>query len=505
MAWPSASPMPEPRVPLPNRAHSWGHASAMSKQRTATAPSGWIRTFYAHLTFDVPIPRKLWVFCSAVGVWFMVLGGAGGWLDHSSLGRGAIVAMVLLALGALVAFGVRLTRAMRDPLIELNRRIAVLAEGGHVEGLSAVSTVTTNDEVAELAQRVDELVHAFQRVSAFKNVIEEDETADDVYRRLGAEFEAIGLPRYTVYEVSNSQNRLRPACRGDGFPEDCCEPDVILSSQLCRARRTGEVASSLAFPGVCKRFQAKGAHHVCIPMMVGGSTGGVVTFLFDAEVDAEEARPMLAKARQFIRESAGVIEAKRLMDTLKESTLRDPMTGLYNRRFLEEYTQTLVASAKRRGATIGVLMCDIDHFKHVNDTYGHDVGDTVLKEVASTLVKATRASDLVIRLGGEEFLVILQDAVPGTPMEVADRIRASVEGVTIRTPKGPLQKTLSVGVAEFPTDGGGLWDVVKLADAALYHAKGTGRNRCVRSSADLRVEGAKLAACPPAQSEPLAA
>jgi diguanylate cyclase (GGDEF)-like protein len=106
-----------------------------------------------------------------------------------------------------------------------------------------------------------------------------------------------------------------------------------------------------------------------------------------------------------------VLETKRLMESLRDSTLRDPMTGLNNRRFLEEYVETLVASVQRKGAhPSAILMLDLDYFKMVNDTHGHDAGDAVLKALSNVLKQAVRASDLVIRYGGEEFLIVLLDS-----------------------------------------------------------------------------------------------
>lgn len=460
----------------------------MSDQGAADRGPSLLRRAYSHLVFDVPIGRKLLVFCGGVGAWLCAIGSLGLVTEDDRLHRWVAPAMTIAAVGMVTAFGFLLTRSLRRPLDSLTRRIRALSDGQTPAPMDAGDLAHADDEVTQLSRQVDELVDRYRALSAFKSVIEEDESADDVYGRLSAEFAALGLARHSIYEVANSQNRLRPVCQSAGFPEGACDADMILNANLCRAKRTGEVVSSAEFPRVCKRWKGRGPIHVCVPLMVGGSTGGVVTFLVGEGPEERADLPArVARARRFIRESAGVIEAKRLLDALKQTTLRDPMTGLYNRRFLEEYAETMVASAERRKVTIGVLMCDVDHFKHVNDTHGHDVGDMVLKDVAAMLTKATRTSDLVIRYGGEEFLVILQDAMRDSAMEVAERIRAAVEGLSIRTGRGVLQRTISVGVAEFPGDAADLWRVVRLADLALYRAKAAGRNRCVRASADLEV------------------
>ncbi len=161
------------------------------------------------------------------------------------------------------------------------------------------------------------------------------------------------------------------------------------------------------------------------------------------------------------------------------------MTGLYNRRFLEESYEGLVAGIIRRGTVIGLLMCDLDFFKETNDVYGHDVGDMVLKEAADKIKRSVRTSDLVIRYGGEEFLVLLIDTHPEDSPEVAEKIRHAVEEAKVKITGGFIQKTISIGISEFPSDTHNFWEAIKYADVALYKAKERGRNRVVRFAHDM--------------------
>jgi diguanylate cyclase (GGDEF)-like protein len=161
------------------------------------------------------------------------------------------------------------------------------------------------------------------------------------------------------------------------------------------------------------------------------------------------------------------------------------MTGLHNRRFLEEYIETLVAASQRRNSQVAIMMLDLDYFKVVNDTYGHDAGDTVLKALTKVMVQSVRASDIVIRYGGEEFMIILQDTGSAGAELAAEKIRAAVEALKIQLTGTILQKTISIGIAVFPTDGDTFWQVVKYADVALYSAKESGRNRVVRFTPEL--------------------
>jgi diguanylate cyclase (GGDEF)-like protein len=131
-------------------------------------------------------------------------------------------------------------------------------------------------------------------------------------------------------------------------------------------------------------------------------------------------------------------------------------------------------------------MLDLDFFKVVNDSHGHDAGDAVLKALAKTLRQTVRASDFVIRYGGEEFLILLQDTAADAAMQVAENIRIAVEALKVPVAGGiVLQKTISIGVADFPDDSAAFWQALKFADVSLYHAKQTGRNRVVRFTAEL--------------------
>ncbi len=129
---------------------------------------------------------------------------------------------------------------------------------------------------------------------------------------------------------------------------------------------------------------------------------------------------------------------------------------------------------------LGILMCDLDYFKSINDKYGHDVGDLVLKETARLLSENVRKADLVVRFGGEEFLILLVDVREGEAEKVAEKLRKIVETYEFKTPKGTLKRTISIGVSEFPVDTSAIWEAIKFADVALYKAKEAGRNKVIR-------------------------
>jgi diguanylate cyclase (GGDEF)-like protein len=168
----------------------------------------------------------------------------------------------------------------------------------------------------------------------------------------------------------------------------------------------------------------------------------------------------------------------RLREALRAQSTKDPLTGLYNRRYLQEMLDREIRRAIRSEQALGVLMLDLDHFKNFNDTYGHDAGDAVLRETASFLVRSIRAEDFVCRYGGEEFVVILPTADLRAAEARAQRIRAKLRDLVILHNGRSLGLiTASIGVAALPGHGTNEKDLLQAADAALYRAKREGRDR----------------------------
>jgi len=165
---------------------------------------------------------------------------------------------------------------------------------------------------------------------------------------------------------------------------------------------------------------------------------------------------------------------------LRDMSVHDPLTGLFNRRYLNESFRREIHRASRKGASIGVIMLDIDYFKKYNDTLGHDAGDAFLQELGRFLQKNTRLSDIVCRYGGEEFVVVLPEAPLEATKERAEYLRNKVKHLKIEHEgiKSIRETTLSLGVSVFPDNGTTAEEVIKAADEALYDAKNKGRD-CV--------------------------
>ncbi len=167
-----------------------------------------------------------------------------------------------------------------------------------------------------------------------------------------------------------------------------------------------------------------------------------------------------------------------LQAELQEQAIRDPLTGLYNRRYLNESIGRELARAEREGYPVSFVILDIDHFKKVNDTLGHDIGDIVLQDLAAQLTEQTRASDIVFRYGGEEFLLVFPNSSTEATCQIAERLRLSFQTSILLSVYQEVPVTLSLGVATFPIHAVTMKELLTAADRAMYTAKARGRN-CV--------------------------
>ena len=170
---------------------------------------------------------------------------------------------------------------------------------------------------------------------------------------------------------------------------------------------------------------------------------------------------------------------KKAQADLQEQAVRDALTGLYNRRYLDETLERELARATRENQPMSFAMLDIDHFKGINDNCGHKEGDAVLQKLATLLLSHTRVDDIVCRYGGEEFLIVLPNVNAEIAFQVAERWRRSFVGLTMPLVPVEIKFTLSCGISEFPIDGHTKEELISTADQALYRAKEMGRNRVV--------------------------
>lgn len=409
------------------------------------------------------------------------------------------VSLVLAALMfAVIAFFLhtRMIKPLVD-FIELLRRMTALLAGMRTKQVSedenflSLSNMSDkrHDEIGEVAEAVKRLILRLRELSIFRQTIEADEMTSEIYTRLARIFmHKLGLDTFIIYEKNSKSKGMLPIyCQPPEIEEDL--PDFSVADR-CRAQRTGTLITSQDDLLICKQFPLHDVmHHVCIPMMVGGQVIGVVQFLYSMDLSRSEHLKItraIEEARHYILEALPVLQSKHLAEKLEEMATEDQLTGLYNRRYLESSLEQIVAGVQRRQTKLGVLMCDMDYFKQVNDNYGHDAGDAVLIQLAQLLSDSVRKSDMVIRFGGEEFLILLVDCQDSQAAQLGEKVRKVVEEHKFQIGGQSIQKTLSIGVSEFPIDSAkGIWEVIKHADVALYKAKEQGRNRVVEFNLEM--------------------
>jgi diguanylate cyclase (GGDEF)-like protein/PAS domain S-box-containing protein len=276
-------------------------------------------------------------------------------------------------------------------------------------------------------------------------------------------------------------NPARSLAEVAGSWDDCQLPLPVFEPASCWALRTGHPHLVVAGDTTATCAHAAGVEHtyLCIPILAQGEALGILHF------QATKESPALGDAELSLKTTfAGQVGLSvaniRLREALRTQSIRDPLTGLYNRRYLTETLDREIRRAVRAEQSLGVLMLDLDHFKKFNDTYGHDAGDTVLRETASFLTKSIRIEDIVCRFGGEEFVVILPTADLNAAHARAERIRSKLHELTVLHHGQSLGTiTVSVGVAALPEHGTNPKELLEAADAALYRAKREGRDRVV--------------------------
>jgi len=272
---------------------------------------------------------------------------------------------------------------------------------------------------------------------------------------------------------------------GDGAPDD-----PVIAKEDCWALRSGQL-HSVEGPGAglaCQHLsRPPGGAYFCAPITAQGEVLGMLHVRF-AERDARDAQPPALQVSRPETRKLWVLAVSehlslalanlKLRETLRTQAVRDALTGLYNRRYMEHALEREVLRAARNRRPVGLIMLDLDHFKGVNDTYGHEVGDLLLRSLGEFLLANVRAEDIACRYGGEEFVVMLPEATLAMTQTRAEQLWKGVQELTVNV-RGQLLRplTTSVGVAAFPEHGRTLAELLRAADVALYSAKREGRDR----------------------------
>jgi diguanylate cyclase (GGDEF)-like protein/PAS domain S-box-containing protein len=303
-----------------------------------------------------------------------------------------------------------------------------------------------------------------------------------------------GLPEFfsagtgAVY-IQSASRKVLEAVAAWGLKEG----DRVFSPEDCWAMRRGRPHLAGGTGPFCPHLQSLSpTSSICIPMTAQGEALGVLTLAQapggaqeipgrDDERGGESERVLASTVAEHV---ALALANLRLRENLKSQSIRDPLTGLFNRRYMEETLERELRRAGRRGTPVGLVMFDIDHFKRFNDANGHLAGDALLRALGEFLQASFRGEDIVCRFGGEEFVLILPEAPVEAIVRRSEALRERVKVLHVPY-RGALLGgvTISLGVAGFPEHGGTVDELLAAADGALYDAKASGRDRVVARTA----------------------
>ncbi len=325
----------------------------------------------------------------------------------------------------------------------------------------------------------ENLVDRISLIYKFRKTIEHDEKLADIYIRLASVIKSnLDISNINILEANTKTGEVsyvyiekEPYCNIENFP--------------CRADKTNEIVDSSQFDNICSTCKLRDSNYFCIPYSISNDLDLIISVYPQESSQIPLLREKMHYIKDYVEASKTVIVSYKLMEILKENAITDSLTKLYNRKHLEDQMPKITAQANRALMSFGVLMLDIDHFKMVNDTYGHDVGDTAIKIVANTLKENTRNSDIIVRFGGEEFVVLLYNCKQESLFKICEKIRIAFSEQEIPAGYETITKTVSIGASMFPQDNKDLNKCIKYSDTALYEAKNTGRNKTIIYTKDL--------------------
>jgi diguanylate cyclase (GGDEF)-like protein len=316
---------------------------------------------------------------------------------------------------------------------------------------------------------------------------------DEAYDVIGHSTQLMFPDGGSISILNPSKDRLETRCAWG----DTAMQQHPFSPSDCWALRRGHVYESKPGQMICKHLQGNGAvHSLCRPLLAQGDLLGVLTVSVpESAKDALSATGVSDQFRQYalaVGEQISISMANfNLRETLRSLSIRDPLTNLFNRRFMEETLYRELSNAARRDEEVSILHMDIDHFKMFNDTYGHEIGDAVLRSVGDVLLSMFRDQDVPCRYGGEEFTVILPKCSMLDAERRARQLQDRVAELDIHVDGNqamPTPPTLSIGIASSLEHGAAAAELLRAGDRALYAAKTAGRDRIVRAVSAVGME-----------------
>jgi diguanylate cyclase (GGDEF)-like protein len=397
--------------------------------------------------------------------------------------RTEVVAVLVASLLLGVGMVLWLVRAVVPRTRDYSRFAARVAVGE----VGARLSPTGSDELADLGRTLDEMVsrqeseRSYQLTQhEFVDAMQVTESEDEAHLLLKRHLErSVADSMVVVLNRNNSDDRLEartplPAGSELAGALQGAAPRACLAVRFGRRHEQGAELDPLIPCGVCGKLPGT---TTCNPLLVGGEVIGSVLLARDGQLDTDEDQ----RLRDSVSQAAPVLANLRNLAIAEMRASTDALTGLPNSRSVQANLKRMVAQANRSGLPLAALLVDLDHFKTINDTYGHGRGDEVLAAAAASMRSAVRESDFVGRYGGEEFLILLSDTDSEGALQSAEVVRAAVAATSV--PKVDRQVTTSVGVAMLGDDGIDGDTLIRSADRALYAAKSLGRNRVASAGA----------------------
>jgi len=354
--------------------------------------------------------------------------------------------------------------------------------GGIQKELAIFIPSSVSDENSSALDKASNIIYELSDTYKFKKTIEFDETKEDIYGRIIHLIEnKFKIKKFVFSEINRHEDKIDIFYTSKNVTaEDLVCIEKSESANGCRAYRTDTIVVSSDFDNLCHACASCVSNYICKSFHINAEKSILLSIFCEDTNSLVDAQEKLSPISSYFDAAKPVLESKILMKILKDSSLKDSLTGLYNRRFLDQFVEKAAPQALRSQNSYAVMMIDIDYFKMVNDSYGHDIGDEVIRVLSKILKDSIRESDLAIRFGGEEFMVLLYNAsMPDGVLQIAHKIKDDFSSQKFRALNEEFQKTLSIGIANFPDDSSSIWKVIKYADTALYEAKNSGRDRVV--------------------------
>ena len=337
-----------------------------------------------------------------------------------------------------------------------------------------------------------EIIEDISEIYHYKKTIENDLTIDDIYHRLILVLkDKLEINCFVIFETDLLKDERKTIFASDGAIA-CCDLKQNIK-EACRAERINSIVSSENFPEICRVAKCKvDENYICIPFYVNEQKNIVIHIISKSQDELNNLKYKIGIIKKYLEETKPILESKILMEALRQKNLTDSLTGLYNRKYLDEIVEKQLNLDMKNGVVYAIMFLDIDYFKMVNDTYGHDVGDDILRKLAITMKKSISSNETLIRYGGEEFLILMKNATQESAKELANKINADFSKIIFNYGGDSFSKTVSIGYSFFPTDTDQFWKCIKYADISLYEAKSTGRNKVIKFSKDILKNGDKL-------------